>query len=91
MKNPAERPEYQLSARCLACGGDGRHETYRRQHVEPPSDANRSEVGWTTGNRSVLIVPAMSGNLLLSEDPAEGSGASHETTDVGNYGGCSET
>ena len=29
--------------------------------------------------------------LALSEDPPEGSGTSHQTTDVGNYGGCSET
>ena len=31
------------------------------------------------------------GELALSEDPAEGSGTSYQTTDVGNYGGCSET
>ncbi len=31
------------------------------------------------------------GELALSEDPAEGSGTSHHTTDVGNYGRCSET
>ena len=31
------------------------------------------------------------GELALSEDPAEGSGASHHTTVVGNYAGCSET
>ena len=32
------------------------------QHVVLPSDANRSEAGRTAGNRSVLIVPSMSGN-----------------------------
>jgi hypothetical protein len=31
------------------------------------------------------------GELALSEDPAEGSGTPHQTTDVGNYGGCAET
>ena len=31
------------------------------------------------------------GELALSEDPEEGSGTSHQTTDVGNYDGCSET
>ena len=31
------------------------------------------------------------GELALSEDPVEGSGTSHQTTDVGNYDGCSET
>ena len=31
------------------------------------------------------------GELALSGDPAEGSGASHQTTVAGNYDGCSET
>ena len=31
------------------------------------------------------------GELALSKDPAEGSGMSHQTFDVGNYGRCAET
>jgi hypothetical protein len=31
------------------------------------------------------------GELALSEDPAEGSGMSHQTIDVENYGRCTET
>ncbi len=31
------------------------------------------------------------GELAASEDPAEGSGTSHQTTDARNYAGCSET
>jgi hypothetical protein len=91
VKCPAERPDDQLSVCRLACGGDGRYENEPPAHVVLPSDANRSEARRTAGNRSVLIVPSMSGNLPLSEDPAEESGTSHQTTDVGNYAGCSET
>lgn len=31
------------------------------------------------------------GELALSEDPAEGSGMSHQTFDVAKYGRCTET
>jgi hypothetical protein len=31
------------------------------------------------------------GELVLDEDPSEGSGMSHQTTDVGNYGECTVT
>ena len=31
------------------------------------------------------------GELAAREDPAEGSGTSHQPTDAGNYDGCSET
>ena len=31
------------------------------------------------------------GELALSEDPAEGSGMSHQTFDTENYGRCPET
>jgi hypothetical protein len=31
------------------------------------------------------------GELALSEDPAEGSGMSHQTFDAENYGRCPET
>ena len=31
------------------------------------------------------------GELALGEDPAQGSGTSHQTTDVGNYDECTET
>ena len=57
-----------------------------------PSDANRSEAGRKDSRESERPDSTVDvGELALSEDPAEGSGASHHTTVVGNYAGCSET
>ena len=50
----------------------------------------RSAAGRSAGSLSALIVPRTAGTFRLTEDPAEGRGASDHGIVFGNYGGCIE-
>ena len=90
MRSPEERPEYQLSARRLVVvtTGDTKPTAATRGTVEQ----REPERGGTDSRESERPDSTVEvGELALSEDPAEGSGTSHQTSDVGNYGRCTET
>lgn len=90
VKIPAERPDDQLSARRLVVVSTG--DTKRTAATRGTAERREPKQGGTDNRESERSDSTVDvGELALSEDPVEGSGTSHQTTDVGNYNGCSET
>ena len=87
---PAERPDDQLSARRIVEVATG--DTNRTSATQGTAERREPKRGGTDNRESERSDSTVEvGELALSEDPAEGSGTSHQTTDVENYVECSET
>ena len=87
---PAERPDDQLSACRLVVVAMG--DTKRTSATQGTAERREPKQGGTDNRESERSDSTDEvGELALSEDPVEGSGTSHHTTDVGNYVECSET
>ncbi len=88
--DPAERPEYQLSAfRPVVVAKGGTKQTAATRGTAERREPKRGGMNNRESERSDSTDEV--GELALSEDPVEGSGTSHQTTDVGNYVRCLET
>lgn len=87
---PAERPEDQLLAhRFVVVTAGDTERTAATRGIAERREPKRGKMHNRESERSDSTVEV--GELALSADPAEGSGTSHHTTDVGIYDGCSET
>ena len=90
VKFPAARPDYQLQVRRpLAVATKGTKRTACTHGTAERREPKRGGMDSRESEHPDSTVDV--GELALSEDPAEGSGMSHQTFDVGNYGGCPET